>query len=274
MEENTVVEIQEPKIMPAHNPLIDRITMPGSTFQMPSCGLFYKDGELSSDVNMGEVHIHAMSAYDEILMKTPDSLFSGEAVNIVFKRCIPQILKPMKLLAKDVDFLLVCLRKITYGDSLEVTYDHYCKDSKKQTYVVNTDQYLKKSRKIDPTTVGSIYTKTISNGQIVKFRPTTFENLIKLYQDTDPIKAISPEEELNTSAEIISSVIESVDEITDQKQICEWVKMISAGWVEEISATIEKTSNFGPEFKFTTQCKDCNETITIETPINPVSFFL
>jgi len=258
----------------ALNPLLARVTLPGSTFQLPSRGLFYKNNELAPNVKLGELHIHAMSAYDEILMKTPDSLFSGEAVNVVFKRCIPQILKPTELLAKDVDFLLVCLRKITYGDSLEVNYNHGCEDAKTHTYTVNTDDFLNNARRIDPTTVGQIYTKKLSNGQIVKLKPTTFNNLIRMYQDSDPMKQLSPEEELNMTSFVISSVIESVDEISDQKLIEEWVKNISAGWIGELSDTIEKTSNFGPEFKFETKCKDCGKTVTIETPINPVSFFL
>jgi len=88
------------------NPLLTRVEMPGSTFQLPSRGLFYDNGELRDDVEMGEVHVHPMSAFDEILMKTPDALFSGEAVHKVFLRCIPQVLQPVELLAKDVDFLL------------------------------------------------------------------------------------------------------------------------------------------------------------------------
>jgi len=258
-----------------YNPLLERVILPGSSFQLPSRGLFYKNGELSPDVQMGEVNIHAMSAYDEILMKTPDTLFSGEAVNIVFKRCIPQILKPFELLAKDVDFLLVCLRQITYGDELELTYNHFCKDdSKSHTYMVSISDFLQKTVKIDPTTLGTTYTQKLKNGQVIHLRPTRFKDIIKMYQDSDPNKSRTPEEELEMSVFAIKSVIEKVDEITDDKLIEEWIRKISAGWIGELSSVIEKAGNFGPEFKYKTKCKDCGKDITIESPINPVNFFL
>ena len=257
------------------NPLLERVTLPGSTFQLPSRGLFYKNRELSPDVQMGEVHIHAMSAYDEILMKTPDTLFSGEAVNIVFKRCIPQILKPFELLAKDVDFLLVCLRQITYGNELELTYNHYCKDdSKAQSYIININEFLTKSVKIDPTLVGTTYNQKLKNGQVVHFRPTRFKDIIKMYQDSDPTKKHTPEEDLDMTVFAIKSVIEGVDEITNDDLIDQWIRKIPAGWLGELSNIIEKTGNFGPEFKYKTKCKECGEEIMIESPINPVNFFL
>lgn len=256
------------------NPLLARVNIPGSTFQLPSRGLFYHNNELSPDVQMGEVHIHAMSAYDEILMKTPDMLFSGKAVDIVFKRCIPQVLKPTELLAKDVDFLLVCLRQITYGEELEIKYNHNCKNSKLHSYIINTSTFIKNSKKIDPTTIGSAYTTKLDNGQIVKLRPSTFKNLMEMYHDIDPNKERTPEEELDISVTVIRGIIESVDEITDDDMIKDWIAQIPAGWINAITDVVENTSDFGPEFKVKTKCKDCGVEIEIESPINPVSFFL
>ena len=116
--------------------------MHGSTFQLPSRGLFYKKGELRDDVEMGEVHVHPMSAYDEILMKSPDQLYSGESVDKVFRRCIPQILNPSELISKDVDFLLVCLRQVTYGNDMEVTYTHSCEDAKSNSYIIPLSDFI------------------------------------------------------------------------------------------------------------------------------------
>lgn len=257
------------------NELLTRVQLPGSTFQLPSRGLFYHNNELAENVEMGEVHIHPMSAYDEILMKTPDMLFSGEAVNLVFQRCIPEVLKPKDLLAKDVDFLLVCLRQITYGDDLEVNYDHGCKkDSKRHSYVISMGGFLSKAKKIDPTTLGLTYTCKVDSGQVVKLKPTIYRDLIKIYQDVEPNKMFSPDEELKMAVFAIKSVIESVDGVTDVGKIEEWIRAIPAGWLGVLSRTIEETGNFGVEFKFKTKCKDCKKEIEIESPINPVSFFL
>jgi hypothetical protein len=47
-------------------------------------------------------------------------MYSGESIDRVFKRCVPEILKPLELLSRDVDFVLACLRVISYGGSYQV----------------------------------------------------------------------------------------------------------------------------------------------------------
>lgn len=267
------MEEQTPTLERA-NPLLARVEMPGSTFQLPSRGLFYKKGELRDDVEMGELHVHPMSAYDEILMKSPDHLFSGEAVEKVFKRCIPQILQPLKLLAKDVDFLLVCLRQITFGDNMDITYIHTCEDAKYHPYIIQLSEFLSSSKKIDPTSVTKNYTTTLENGQVVKLNPSRFEDVIKLYQTAEGGKQLTPEDELEVTVQVIRSVIFSVDGEEDQEFIADWIRKISAGWLVKITTIIERASDFGPDFSLHTTCKDCGEKIQIQTPVNPISFFM
>ena len=269
----TEAPVEQPAVARV-NPLLARVEMPGSTFQLPSRGLFYKKGELRDDVEMGEVHVHPMSAYDEILMKSPDHLFSGEAVEKVFKRCIPQILLPLKLLAKDVDFLLVCLRQITFGDEMDITYTHTCDEAVPQPYIIHLSDFLSSSKKIDPTSVTKNYTTTLENGQVVKMNPSRFEDVIKLYQTAEIGTQLTPEDELEISVGVIRSVIFSVDGEEDPDFIAEWIRKISAGWLVKITTIIEKASDFGPDFTLQTKCKDCGKDIKIQTPINPISFFM
>lgn len=269
IEENTPPTVPT---TPIPNPLLARVEMPGSTFQLPSRGLFYQNGELREDVEMGEVHIGPMSAYDEILMKTPDQLFSGEAVTKVFGRCIQQVLKPKELLARDVDFLLVCLRQVTYGNELEINYTHSCDDAEEQTYKILLTDFIGSTKKIDPTTIGSAYGVTMPNGQVVKLHPSKFKDVLTMYQDTR--YEITPEEELDMNVFIIRSVISSVDGITNERHIEEWIKTISAGWLEKLSNSIANTGDFGPDFSLKTKCKDCGKDIKIQTPVNPISFFM
>lgn len=256
------------------NPLLARVGTPGSTFQLPSRGVFYKNGELREDVQLGEVHVHPFSAYDEILMKTPDSLFSGEAIHKVFLRCIPQILKPGELLAKDVDFLLVCLRQVTFGETMEISYGHTCENAITHNYSINLSEFINNAKKIDPTTIGDTYSTTLPNNQIVKLHPTKFKDVIKMYQDAKTDDTSTPEEELEMMVFVIKSIIESVDEITDSNLIDEWIRKIPSGWLSDLSKVIEAASDFGPSFMIETKCKDCGETIHIETPVNPISFFM
>jgi hypothetical protein len=267
--------VAAPPVSP--NPLLARVEMPGSTFQLPSRGIFYKNGELHPDVQMGEVHVNPMSAYDEILMKSPDQLFSGEAVEKVFNRCVRGVLKPKELLARDIDFLLVCLRQVTYGDDMEVMYTHDCKDAKSNSYILQLSKFITSTKKIDPTTAGKVYSVIMDNGQTVNLHPAKFKDVLKIYQDTeaeDGTRARTPEEDLELSVFVIKSIIESVDGVTNQEQIEEWIKQIPAGWLHTLTNAVEESSDFGPDFTLKTKCKDCGKDIEIVTPINPISFFM
>lgn len=264
-------QISTPK---PENPLLGRARMPGGTFMLPSQGLFYKNDELSPDVKDGEVHIHPMTTLDEIILKTPDKLFSGDGIVEVFKRCIPQINDPMQLLAKDVDFLMVCLRKVTYGDDMEVTYTHDCESAEEHNYVISITAFIQNSKKIDPTTAGELFSLELDNGQLLKLRPSNLKNVLGIYQsavgdDDENAQAIS-----KTIFDTLVSMIESVDGVTDSDMISEWVRTISAGWVHQIGETIEKISDWGPTFDATIECKDCKKDMTINTPINPLAFFI
>ncbi len=256
------------------NPLLARVHLPGSTFKIPSGGIFYKNGELADDVVNGELHVQPMTAFDEVLLKSPDLLFSGEAIERIFKRCIPQILKTKEMFNKDIDFLMVCLRKITYGETFQLGYTHGCKDAKSHEYSINISQFINTSKSIDPTTIGNVYTKKIDNDQEIKMHPPRFKDVIKMLQGINPDIELTPEEETESIIDTVMSIITSVDGISDKHQIKEWLQTIPAGWIGELSNAIEATSDWGPDFTYKTKCKDCNELMEITAPINPLSFFM
>lgn len=256
------------------NPLLARVHLPGSTFKMPSGGIFYNNNELADDVLNGEVHIQPMTAFDEVLLKSPDLLFSGEAIDRIFKRCIPQILKPEEMFNKDIDFLMICLRKITYGETFQLGYTHSCKDAKSHEYSININHFINTSKSIDPTTIGNVYVKKIDNEQEVKMHPPRFKDVIKMLQSINPEVELTPEEETENIINTVMSIITSVDSIVDKAQIKEWLQTIPAGWIGELSDAIEATSDWGPDFTYKTKCKDCGESMEMTAPINPLSFFM
>jgi hypothetical protein len=256
------------------NPLLSRLQIPGETFRLPSQGLFYSNGELSDDVVNGEVHVYPMTAYDEIIFKTPDMLLSGKAVDEVFSRCIPQVLKPRRLLSKDIDYLITCLRVITYGPDITLTYKHDCENGKEREYTTSLASILRQAKSIDPTSLNTVFKMEMPNGQLVKLKPTTFDAVLELSQnlggDTDDETLIAIQ---NKILHVICNMIDSVDGISDSEMINEWVSKLPAGWVRQLSETIDKISDWGVEFKAKTVCKDCGQEIEMPFSANPVSFF-
>lgn len=258
-------------IQSTDNPLMAKIRMPGQTYQIPSQGLFYTNGELADTVENGEVHVYPMTTIDEIVIRTPDMLFSGDSIEQVFKRCIPSVLKPKELFAKDVDFLMVCLRQVSYGEQFEVIHSHDCENAKENSYTVMMKQFINNTKQIDPTTIQQVFHVTLDNGQVVELLPIKYVNLIKIMQVFE--ESITPEESQERMIDTLSGIISSVDGITDKKNIEEWLSAIPIKWAKQVSGAIDHTTDWGPDFTTTVKCKDCGENMDITIPMNPVSFF-
>ena len=257
------------------NPLLQRIQLPGETFKLPSCGLFYKSGELDPSVTDAEVHVHPMTVLDEIMIKTPDLLFSGKAVEEVFGRCIPQVLRPLELLAKDVDFLMLCLRKVSYGTTLELETVHAeceAEDPKRHPYNIDITTFISGTKRIDPTTIAKDYTVTLPNDQVVKMQPVRFADFVKLMQAQDDEK-MDAAGQVQVLVDSLARIIISVDEITEHSMIAEWLKAIKPEYLNKLNQQLEDTLSWGPDFKYKIECKDCGKAQEVVAPLNPLAFF-
>ena len=89
---------------------------------LPSQGKWYND-TIIQDGKVESMPVFGMTAMDEILLKTPDALFSGEATAQVIQSCIPNILDPWRLVGYDIDFVLIAIRIATYGETLPVVVE-------------------------------------------------------------------------------------------------------------------------------------------------------
>lgn len=101
------------------NPLANYFRQPKIYVSLPSQGRFWAQGSLQLPTN-GEVPVFAMTAKDEILMKTPDALISGQATVDVIQSCIPAIKDAWKMPIIDLDTVLVAIRIATYGEKMDL----------------------------------------------------------------------------------------------------------------------------------------------------------
>lgn len=262
------------------NPLLSPVRIPGETFQLPSGGLFYCDGELSDDVVNGEVYVYPMTALDEILIKTPDLLFSGKAVEQIFNRCIPQIKKPLKLLARDVDYLLICLRSVSFGPEVTVIHNHGCTESKDHKYTVSIDDFMRRVKRIDQRTITEEYTISMPDGKTVYISPMRYGSIVELMTTINPDQDdIMDAHELHDkmigqlAALVNRVVLDNGDSVVDQGFIKEWLGSLPLPQIKLINEKIERATDWGPDTSFMDVCKDCKQQISITAPLNPMSFF-
>ncbi len=266
------------------NPLLaTQARIPGETFALPSGGLFYSNNELDDSVQNGEVHVYPMTAYDEILIKTPDLLFNGKAVEQIFNRCIPSIRKPMELLARDVDYLLIALRLVSFGPQVTVLHTHDCDGAVEQKYEVSIQDFIHQVKRIDPSVITSEYTVEMDNGYTVILSPMRYKTVVEMMTDMDNDKPLSPEETHERNTNHLSSLIVRVTtpstdnaegiSVTDSKMISEWVSSLSIRDMKKIQNAIEGQREWGTDTHYTVGCKDCNNPVRINVPLNPIHFF-
>lgn len=85
--------------------------------QLPSKGRFY-DGE-NGPIN-GVLSIRPMTGEEEQILATPRFVRKGQAINMIFQRCIKEEFRPEQLLTIDRTYLLIYLRGISYSPNYDV----------------------------------------------------------------------------------------------------------------------------------------------------------
>ena len=101
------------------NPLAKHFREPKLYIRLPSRGNFYGPGSINVP-ETGEFAILAMTAKDELKLKTPDALLNGQATVDVIQSCVPDIKNAWDVPSIDVDAILIAIRIATYGDKMEV----------------------------------------------------------------------------------------------------------------------------------------------------------
>jgi hypothetical protein len=273
------------------NPLLHGGRIPGASFALPSQGLFYNDGELEDDVKNGEVHVFPMTAYDEILIKTPDLLLSGVAVTTVIKRCVPQVLKPERLLSRDLDYLMTALRSVSFGNEVEIVSTHTCEGAKEHNYIINIGNFTRIAKNIDPTTKNQQYLVELPDKKVVHFTPIRYDGLMELlssdydHDDTDSDAINNVEYNSKVQNEHLAGMIykvvvpaltignSEVIEITEKHYIAEWLSTVPVSYVRAINAKIDAVSEYGADLTYTVKCLDCTQDMVVSVPLNPIRFF-
>lgn len=102
------------------NPLIKHFRQPQLYIKLPSGGKWYPKDAIDVPVT-GEFPVYAMTAKDELTLKTPDALLNGQSTVDVIQSCVPNIKNAWEMPAIDVDAILIAIRQATYGNRMDFT---------------------------------------------------------------------------------------------------------------------------------------------------------
>jgi len=271
------------------NPLQKYYRQPKIYLSLPSGGHYYPQGALSGDPT--NLAVFGMSAMDEIMMKTPDALFSGESVVSAIRSCIPDIIDPWHMPQLDIDATLVALRIATYGQTLETKFK--CKECGEDNIFE-----LDLTRILDYFSSLEYNSRVIVGPLVVNIRPLTYKETTEmsmksyqlrrqLYQGAD---AKTSEEEKNKildtvykkiatlTVEVFKRAITSIeveDEVVeDQTYISEWIQNSDREFFDKVKEHIEKLKDTWRIQPQKVDCQSCGEENTVAINLDNSDFFV
>ena len=126
-------------VQSSKNPLSSFMRQPKIYIRLPSNGNFWPEGSLEK-TETGEYPVYSMTARDELMLKVPDAVMSGQAVVDVIQNCMPNIKNAWHTPTTDIDVILIALRLATYGEQMKTPIT--ISDNNEMDYMVDLRMVL------------------------------------------------------------------------------------------------------------------------------------
>lgn len=268
------------------NPLQKYYRQPKLFISLPSKGLYYPQGNLKGDYN--NAPIFGMTGLDEILFKTPDALFNGDASSKVIESCCPYISDARNMPSFDVDAVLIAIRMATYGETMTVT-SRCTACQTENDYEINLGKIVEYFSSLG-------FDNTVKFGEItIKLRPLTYQQMTNfslenfklqrlLFQIGDVPEA-EQQEQLDSvykrlgelQVELFMSSIESVmtpeTTVTDSELIRDWLQNTDREVYNTVKQKLELNKDIWSIPKQHTKCSSCGHEDDIEITLDQSNFF-
>jgi hypothetical protein len=236
--------------------------------------------------------IFGMTGMDEIIMKTPDALFTGDAVVKTIESCCPNIKNAWKMPSIDVDCLLASVRIASFGSLMNVT--HRCPNCQS----IN-DYEIDLSKVLEYLTSQTYDNKIICDDLTVIIRPLRYEEttefnienyklqkmlgqLNKMESQGDDDGTIKSQNEifqkisllqLNLFAQSIEAIQTPDGIVTDKEFINEWIQNSDKEYFKHIKTKLEQNKAQWDVPQQDVVCPECEHQSKIVVTLDQSSFF-
>lgn len=268
------------------NPLKKYYRQPKIFISLPSKGLFYAEGALQGDhTNMP---VFGMTGMDEILFKTPDALFNGEASSKVIESCCPYIKNARGMPSIDVDTVLMAIRIATYGEMMSVS--HTCKKCGAENdfdidlrVVIDYFTQLRYEVAV-PINDITVNIKPLTYAEMTDFSIENFKLQRMLYQTSEMNENQQQEHITKIYQQLadlqirlfmlsIDSVVTPEGAVKDPELIKDWLKNTDKSTYGAIKAHLENNKELWNIPKQDIECPECNTKDQFEITMDQANFF-
>lgn len=273
------------------NPLVAAYRKPAIFINLPSGGKYYTNPpKLSVD---NELAIYAMTAKDELVTKTPDALFNGEATISLIESCCPDIIDPREIPVNDLLAILIGIRHASYGEDVDI--DVSCPECNFLNQLsIQASNLLANA----PTEDKADFIKLDDTGFKVKVKPYNLNDRTllqvqsikqkKLIEGLGDASLSDSEREAkfgqtfveiaNLTVSLMANSIISVqmpdgETSDDTEVILEWLQSITKKDYDVIKDVIDDLSKNPIDTKFNASCQECNHQWETAVDLDIANFF-
>jgi T4 bacteriophage base plate protein len=276
----------------AQNPLSTFFRLPGMAITLPSKGAFTPEDQLSLTIT-GELEVFPMTAKDEVWSKNPDGLLNGSSVEHIIKSCVPGIKNPRKLPAQDIDYILLAIKKVTYGDKMQLGAT--CpKCGTQHDFECSIDEIMSSVTPFEGERVLRLSDELILEIRPYDYHATTRVNIAtfeeaKLFQALGDM-SLSEEERVQVfsnsfnkikdlNVELLSDCISSITArdltVTNPQHIREWLANSSLNYVGKVEQAVAQFKSAGLNKQIELECpkEECQHVWKTDLIFDPGHFF-
>ena len=234
--------------------------------KLPSLGRFYNGEDGPQD---GVLHIRPMTGEEEQILATPRFVKKGQAIDMIFQRCIQEKYNVKNFLSVDRTFLLIYLRGISYGPDYEV--EIICPNcEKKFATSINLDLPVDTCPdNFGPELTGVLpksgfrFSYRLSNGKDETDLQEHRERRIKQYGDS------STDDTLSYRA---SQLVTRIEGVQDKNELLTLIRNLPVQDVAHLRGIINEPP-FGLDTKIPLNCVSCLEEFDVDLPLDTNFFF-
>lgn len=271
-----------------NNPLQQYFRQPKIFLKLPSLGMYNDPATIQGNVE--SLPIFGMTGMDQVIVKTPDALISGESTVKVIESCCPSVKDAWKITSIDIDSILVAIRIATYGNNYGI--QHTCTEcGSHHEYDIDLGRFITHFS-------NCVYDSKIMIGDlIIRIRPLEYKQATEFnlanFGLQKQLMQLNDLEDAELKKTIISTIfndlgilqnkiflagIESIEtptaQVTEWTFIKEWLENCGSEIADALKLQFEKNTKAWMVPPSTIKCTDCGHTEEVHVELDQSNFFV